>query len=63
MADIDEKRTYVTNYYGDKKKNWAIKVRHMSDIQVTAIYLRMKKDEAEGIQPEPEKENDDEIPF
>lgn len=62
MADIEEKRTYVTNYYGDKKKNWATKVRHMSDIQVTAIYLRMKTEEAEGTQPEP-KETDDEIPF
>lgn len=62
MADIDEKRAYVTNYYGDKKKNWTTKVRHMSDIQVTAIYLRMKNEEAEGVQPEP-KETDDEIPF
>lgn len=63
MADIDEKRAYVTNYYGDKKKNWATKVRHMSDIQVTAIYLRMKTEEAEAdVQPKP-KETDDEIPF
>lgn len=63
MADINEKRAYVTNYYGGKKKNWATKVRHMSDIQVIAIYMRFKKEEAEGNQPKPEKETDDEIPF
>lgn len=57
--DIQAKRAYVTNMY-PKRKNWATKVKHMSDIQVTAIYLRMK---ADGDQPKPDKEFDDEIPF
>lgn len=57
--DIQAKRAFVTNAY-PKKKNWANKVKHMSDIQVTAIYLRMK---AEGVEPLPEKEFKDEIPF
>lgn len=57
--DIQAKRTYVTNMYPGNK-NWATKVRHMSDIQVTAIYL---KEQAKANQPKPKKETDDEIPF
>lgn len=57
--DIQVKRTYVSDMYPGK--NWKIKVSHMSDIQVIAIYLKAKK--AEGNQPKPKKESDDEIPF
>jgi len=62
MADINEKRAYVENLYpGD---NWKIKVRHMTDIQVTAIYLRKKDEELRLVeQPKDERETDDEIPF
>ena len=62
MADIQEKRAYVENLYpGDK---WKIKVRHMPDIQVTAIYLRKKDEELRLVeQPKDERETDDEIPF
>lgn len=58
--DIETKRAYVTNLYPGKK-GWANKVRHMSDIQVIAIYLRSKK--AEANQPKPDKETEDDIPF
>lgn len=34
---IDEMRDYVSNLYSGK---WKKKVRHMSDEQVTAIYLK-----------------------
>lgn len=61
MADINEKRSYVENMYDGPR--WKNKVRHMSDIQVTAIYLKEKSKEAEGTQPKPKKETDDEIPF
>lgn len=57
--DIEIKRAYVSDKY--PSQNWKRKVSHMSDIQVTAIYLRMKK--AEGQPPKPKKEKDDEIPF
>lgn len=58
--DIETKRAYVTDLYPGKK-GWANQVRHMSDIQVIAIYLRAKK--AEATQPKPEKEKNDDIPF
>lgn len=60
MANINEKRTYVSGIYPGK--NWKNKVKHMSDVQVTAIYLRMK---ADGDKPKPKKEtnDNDEIPF
>lgn len=59
MASIEEKRQFLYNRYPGK--HWKRKVKHMSDIQVTAIYLRMM---ADGTQPTPKKEtNNDEIPF
>lgn len=58
--DIQVKRSYVENLYPGT--HWKNKVRHMPDIQVTAIYLKHKAKEAEA-QPKPEKENEDEIPF
>jgi len=62
MADINEKRAYVENLYPGT--NWKIKVRHMTDIQVTAIYLRKKDEESRLVeQPKDERETDDEIPF
>lgn len=61
MADINEKRAYVTALY--KGERWRVKVMHMSDIQVIAIYLREKKKAAEGGPPKPDKEDEDEFPF
>lgn len=61
MADINEKRAYVTSLY--KGNRWRVKVMHMSDIQVTAIYLRKKREAAAGGPPKPDKENPDELSF
>jgi hypothetical protein len=61
MASIDEKRSFVAAMYPGK--GWKRKVRHMSDIQVTAIYLRQK---AKADRPQPtkkEKNENDDIPF
>lgn len=60
MASIDEKRTFVSKMYPGK--GWRTKVKHMSDVQVTAIYL---KEKAKANQPAPKKEKDnhDDIPF
>lgn len=60
MASIDAKRSYVASMYPGE--NWKRKVRHMSDIQVTAIYL---KEEAKGFPSriKKEKKQDDDIPF
>lgn len=57
MASIQAKRAYVSDMYPGK--NWKNKVKRMSDIQITAIYLK------EQAKPKPKKENDnhDEIPF
>lgn len=42
-------------------KGWKNKVKNMSDIQVTAIYL---KEKAKADKPKPkEKKNEDDIPF
>lgn len=55
--DIHRKRTFVTDMHPDTK-GWENKVKHMSDIQVTAIYL---KEQAKATvfkrTSEPEKEN------
>lgn len=57
--DIHRKRAFVSDMYPTKR--WKNKVKHMSDIQVTAMYLRMK---AKGQGPiKPEKEKNDDIPF
>lgn len=40
-------------------KGWRTKVKHMSDVQVTAIYLKEKAKD----KPKKEKKNNDEIPF
>lgn len=54
--DIHRKRAYVTDMYPGKK-GWKTKVSHMSDIQVTAIYLKEKaKGTAFKRTPEPAKE-------
>lgn len=60
MADIQAKRAYVAKMYPTTR--WKNKVKHMSDIQVTAIYL---KEEKAGFPDRTKKEtnNDDEIPF
>lgn len=59
MASINEKRSFVSSMYPGKR--WKTRVKHMSDIQVTAIYLKEKKKAQE---PKPEKEiKDDDIPF
>ena len=57
MADIQAKRAFVEAMYDSPR--WRNKVRHMSDIQVTAIYL---KEQAKP-KPKKEKKTDDEIPF
>lgn len=57
MADIQAKRAYVAAMYSGK--GWKNRVKHMSDIQVTAIYL---KEQAKD-KPKKEKDNNDEIPF
>lgn len=57
MADIQAKRAYVAAMYPGTR--WKNKVKHMSDIQVTAIYL---KEQAKD-KPKKEKENHDDIPF
>lgn len=57
MADIQAKRAYVAAMYPGTR--WKNKVKHMSDIQVTAIYL---KEQAKP-KPKKEKENHDDIPF
>lgn len=57
MASIQAKREWVANMYPGK--NWKKKVRHMSDIQVTAIYLNNYGKS----KPKKENKNDDEIPF
>jgi hypothetical protein len=57
MADIQAKRAYVAAMYPGK--NWKNKVKHMSDVQITAIYL---KEQAKP-KPKKEKENHDDIPF
>lgn len=57
MADIQAKRTYVTAMYPGK--GWKNKVKHMSDIQVTAIYLKAQANP----KPKKEKKDEDEIPF
>jgi hypothetical protein len=56
--DIHRKRAYVSDMYPSKR--WKTKVKHMSDIQVTAIYL---KEQAKGFPSKPKKENNDDIPF
>jgi hypothetical protein len=53
-VDMKHKRAYVMSLYPGK--SWKVKISHMSDIQVTAIYLKMKK--AEGDTPEPKKESE-----
>ena len=58
MASIEEKRAFVYNMYPGK--HWKTKVKHMPDIQITAIYL---KEMSKGEQPKPAKETKDEIPF
>lgn len=58
MASINEKRSFVSSTY--PTKSWVTKVKHMSDIQVTAIYLKMK---AEGTKPKKKEKEDDDIPF
>jgi|GraSoiStandDraft_4_1057263.scaffolds.fasta_scaffold63641_2 hypothetical protein len=59
MASINEKRQFVSSMYPGK--GWKNKVKNMSDIQVTAIYL---KEKAKG-EPQKPKEinNHDDIPF
>ena len=58
MADIQAKRAYVSNMYDGPR--WKNKVKHMSDIQVIAIYL---KEQAKAAEPKPKKEKNDDIPF
>jgi len=60
MADIQAKRAYVASMYPTKP--WKKKVKHMSDIQVTAIYLKEQKAGFPD-RSKKEKNNDDEIPF
>ena len=60
MADIQAKRAYVASMYPGK--SWKKKVKHMSDIQVTAIYLKEQKAGFPD-RSKKEKNNDDEIPF
>ena len=57
---MQAKRAYVSNMYPGR--GWKTKVKHMSDIQITAIYL---KEERAGFpdRSKKEKKNDDEIPF
>lgn len=50
---MKHKRAYVMSLH--QSRSWKIKVSHMSDIQVTAIYLKKK---AEGDTPEPKKESE-----
>lgn len=61
MADINEKRAYVAAMYENPK--WKTKVRHMSDIQVTAIYLKKTRAALKEAQVKKEKDDNDEIPF
>ena len=59
MASMEAKRSYVASMYSNK--NWRRKVSHMSDIQVTAIYLKEQK---AGFPDRSKKEKkDDDIPF
>jgi hypothetical protein len=43
---MNEKRAYVASMYSGKR--WKNKVKHMSDIQVTAIYLKEQKSRVPG---------------
>lgn len=57
--DIHRKRAFVASMYPGK--SWKQKVSHMSDIQVTAIYL---KEQGKPKKAAPLKENkNDDIPF
>lgn len=59
MASINEKRQFVSSMY--PSKGWKNKVKNMSDIQVTAIYL---KEKAKGESQKPKEiNNHDDIPF
>lgn len=58
--DIHRKRAFVSDMYPGK--GWKRKVKHMSDIQVTAIYLK-EQAKPKKAKPEKEKENHDDIPF
>jgi len=60
VASMDEKRAYVTTMYPSFR--WQNKVKHMSDIQVTAIYLKEKKAGFPDRSIKKEK-TDDDIPF
>lgn len=56
---MDAKRSFVASLYPGA--GWKRKVKYMSDIQVTAIYL---KEKAKGSEPKPKKETkNDDIPF
>lgn len=57
---MNEQRSFVASMYSGTR--WKTKVSHMSDIQVTAIYLKEKRKAQE---PKPKKETDkhDDIPF
>jgi hypothetical protein len=57
--DIHRKRAFVVDMYPGKK-GWKTKVSHMSDIQVTAIYL---KEKAKGPKPKPKEKPQDETLF
>lgn len=57
--DIHRKRAFVAAMYPGQ--GWKRKVRHMSDIQVTAIYLKAKGNH--NPKPKKEKNNEDDIPF
>lgn len=60
MASINEKRQFVSSMYPGK--GWKNKVKNMSDIQVTAIYLK-EKAKGEKLSKPKENENHDDIPF
>lgn len=60
MASMNEKRSFVSSMYDGPK--WKNKVKHMSDIQVTAIYLKEKR-KAQEPKPKKETEENDDIPF
>jgi hypothetical protein len=57
---MNEKRAYVASMYSGKR--WKNKVKHMSDIQVTAIYLKEQKAGFPDRSKKKEK-TDDDIPF
>lgn len=61
MATINEKRLFVSNMYPNSK-HWKSKVKNMSDIQVTAIYLK-EQAKPKKAAPIKENENHDDIPF